>query len=189
MVIFDRGSLKARLAALDGPAVIAFLASCVQRRERCVEILDGLGRSADLAAFGETLGNLWRAAGDGSYLGTARWDALDHFDEVRSDEEAEGILAFSEDGIVSLWYATQFARNGDREFAFHCASRCYDSAGFVDEMTDDADSFADTEVQMQLADLGLLETASPSSELLSGLRARSIDEAERIYRAVARIEG
>ena len=187
MVAFDRESTRSRLASLRRPALVAFMASCVQRRACCVRVLADHGRNADLAVFNDMLENLWRAASS-SGPGDVQWDVLDHFEEIRSDEEGEGLFAFSEDAIVSLWYATQYVRNGNVDFAFHCANRCYDSAGFVDEVTDSDSSFADVEAQMQLDDLAVLEGRDTvPDDVLSDMRTRSTNEAERVFSAIRRM--
>lgn len=180
VVAFDRNDLEARLNRVSQPGVIAFMAGCVHRRRLAVQVLTDHGRDVDVATFDSVLDDLWAVVAGELDASSRSWDRLDGFNELESDEEAEGTLAYSEDAIVALWYATQFMRNGGREFALHCASRCYDSAGFMDDAVSDNFEFADTEARIQLKDLTEIESGSTGAELVATLKRRADLESVRV---------
>lgn len=180
VVAFDRNGLQVRLNGLSQLGVVAFMAGCVQRRRLAVQALADHGRGDDIFTFESVLGDLWAVTAGELEVSSRPWDGLDGFDELESDEEAEGALAYSEDVIVALWYATQFIRNGERGFALHCASRCYDSAGFLDDAVNGNFSFAATEARIQLDDLAEIESGSTGSELVTALKERADFEADRV---------
>lgn len=180
---FDRSSVKRRLTALSVPRVVAFLAACVERRKPAVQVLRYEGRPNDLATFEATLEDLWSLAAGTLVVSDRAWSGLDAFDELESEEEAEGDLAFAEDAIIALWYATQFLRTEDVAYALHCASRCVDSAGFMDNEPDESGSFGDAEIGHQFHDLAELEQSGESDHGLSArLKQRAIANAVRSFR-------
>lgn len=181
VLAFDRSDVGSRLAALGGPHIAAFLAACVERRKPAVHILGDEGRPDDVATFEATLEDLWSLAAGTIAVGDRAWSSLDAFDELESDEEAEGDLAFAEDAIIALWYATQFIRTGDVENALHCASRCVDSAGFLDDERGGSGGFGDAEIRIQLQDLADLEQSGSGPELSALLKERAIAEANRAF--------
>jgi hypothetical protein len=180
VVAFDRNGLEARLNRVSQLGVVAFMAGCVQRRRSAVQVLVNHGRDADVDAFDSVLDDLWAVVAGELDVSSRSWDGLDGFDELESDEEAEGALAYSEDAIVALWYATQFMRKGGREFALHCASRCYDSAGFLDDAVGGDFEFADTEARIQLEDLAEIESISTGRRLATALKQRADLESVRV---------
>ncbi|WP_406636507.1 hypothetical protein [Amycolatopsis sp. WGS_07] len=177
MVTFDRQATRDRLAGLDPARLVAFAASCVQRRESAVDTLARHGRAEDQAVFQAALAETWAAALSGA---PSEGDQLDGFAELNAEEEPSGALAFTADAIQALWYALKFRATGDREWVFHCASRCYDSAGFADVVSGGGFGFGAAEVRLQLEDLSELETSRLGPELIARLVARSSRESERI---------
>ena len=186
---FDRIGVADRVAPLSRERAVAFTAACVERRKPGADLLAEQGRQADLATFETTLSDLWAVAA-GELAPSARpWDGLDGFAEIQSEEEAEGKLAFCEDAVATLWYATKLIRDNDAEFAVHCASRSVDSAGFLDDSTGDAGEFGDSEIRLQLADLADLGlTDLPAAELIARLRDRAAGEASRTASALQEVD-
>jgi len=186
---FDRTGVADRLTPLSRERAIAFTAACAERRKPGADLLAEEDRQADLATFEATLGDLWAVAAGELAPADRPWDGLDNFAELQSEEEAEGKLAFCEDAVATLWYATKLIRDDDIEFAVHCASRSVDSAGFLDDSTDEADEFSDAEIRRQLADLSDLALADvPASELVARLRDRAVGEAARTASALQTVD-
>ncbi|GAA2633688.1 hypothetical protein [Paractinoplanes durhamensis] len=186
---FDRAGVADSLTRIDQDRAVAFTAACVQRRKPGVDLLPDQGRQADLATFETTLADLWAVAAGDLAASERSWDGLDNFAELQSEEEAEGALAFGEDAVAALWYATKLIRDDNREFGVHCASRCVDSAGFLDDLADDSADFADNEIRLQSADLDdLTRPGTPITEVISRLRERAAGEATRTASAIADID-
>jgi hypothetical protein len=197
MASFDAADLTRRLDALEFPRAVAFTAACAQRRRTVgVRILEAHARSEDAAAYDLALEQLWSTAqtraGVAPEAATAAWDRFDELPEFEAEEESSGELAYSEDAITTLWYATQYARGEDAANAVHCASRSFDAAGFLDRQStaaaataDRQDSdLADAEVRIQLEDLADLAGGEPLAALVARIRARAEAEGERVAAAV-----
>lgn len=189
MIAFNRSSLGARLDGLSKQGIAAFMAACVQRHRLAAQALNDCGRDTDVATFNAILENLWVLAAGTVDLSSSSWDGLDGFGELELDEEAHGVLAYSEDAIVALWYATQFVRTGELDFALHCASRCRDSAGFLDDFIDGDFGFAESETRIQLWDLLEIESGPVDPELIAKLKLRSDLEAGRIGGQLPKLVG
>jgi hypothetical protein len=184
MATFDPAALSRRLDALDFSQVAAFTAACAQRRRAVgVRILEANARSQDAATFDLALEHLWSYQPDSA--APAAWDRLDALPEFGAEEESAGDLAYSDDSIFTLWYATMYARGLGAEYAVHCDSRSYDAAGFLDRVAVDKGLALDqAEVSNQLADLADLEAESPHAAILQRIRARAEAEGERIAAVV-----
>ena len=193
MTSFDAAELGRRLDALEFPRALAFTAACAQRRRAVgVRILEAHARSEDAAAYDLALEQLWStapaqsAATDAAADAWARFDALPEFE---AEEESSGELAYSEDAIITLGYATQFARGQGAANAVYCASRSYDAAGFLDKQTTAAaaahqgSNLGEAEVRSQQEDLADLAGGEPLTEVAARIRARAEAEGERVAAA------
>lgn len=188
MTSFDTAELGRRLGALEFPRALAFTAACAQRRRAVgVRILEAHGRSDDAAAYDLALEQLWstaRTQSPATDAAAAAWAGFDALPEFEAEEESTGEFAYSEDAIVTLGYATQFARGEGAAYAVHCASRSYDAAGFLDKQStaaaaDQASTLEQSEARIQLEDLADLESAEPLPEVVARIRARAQAEGER----------
>jgi hypothetical protein len=189
MTSFDAAELGRRLNALEFPRAVAFTAACAQRRRAVgVRILEAHGRSDDAAAYDLALERLWSTARTESPAATdaasAAWARFDALPEFEAEEESSGELAYSEDAIVTLGYATQFARGDGAANAVYCASRSFDAAGFLGKQTAAATAhqgsdLEEAEARIQLEDLADLEGAEPLAAAVERIRARAQAEGER----------
>jgi hypothetical protein len=171
-----------RLSLFPWPKAVAFMASCVERRRPAVRVLNADGRRRDVEVFDAMLDALWLVASGEAGSRERRWDDLDSFSELASDDEADGQGAFAEDAIVALWYASQFLRTSDSQYLMHCATRCVDSACFLQEIPGSPADAGDAEVRIRTEDLEDLENSGELAEgVLQRLRSRSVREAARSF--------
>lgn len=167
-------SLDAFLSSSDEVAVVAFIASCVERvgGDLFLALKSDSSRARDADVYLGILDDLWRGSTLTHDARVAHMETLAAFPELQGEEEPPGILAFAYDAVAAAYYAYVYLVSGEVDNVRYCSNHVLNSAGYLGDIESNESSRSEEELAAQSWDIrNIVESAGKIAT--DSLRSRS----------------